>query len=188
MSDRRPLSKVQWALIIAAILAILFSLGKCSTSSNTSPPHSLFSVPAPRSTAPWRQISPEQREKIKTLLIPYAGSKITTIATASDEESQAFGAQLDSIFHEAGWQTQVQTAMSAGSMPSVFLRVPKSHIPESKVKEFSNSATDVALTVNDLPLQDVAILKAFRVLDMDCPLEAMDGSKDNVELRVGSRP
>jgi len=125
---------------------------------------------------------------MKTLLAPYAGSRITVIATASDEESQAFGAQLGSVFHDAGWQIEVQTAMSAASIPSVFLRVPKSHIPESKVKEFSNSATDVSLTVNDLPPQDVAILKVFRVLDMDCPLETMEGSKDNVELRVGSRP
>jgi hypothetical protein len=187
MSDRRPLSKIQWAVIILAILAILFSLSKCSTS-NTSPAHSIFSAPAPGSTAPWRQISPEQREKMKTLLAPYAGSRITTIATVSDEESQAFGAQLDAVFREAGWQTEVQTAISAGPMPSVFLRVPKSHIPESKVKEFSNSATDVTLTVSDLPTQDIAILKAFRVLDMDCPLEAMDGSKDYLELRVGSRP
>jgi hypothetical protein len=125
---------------------------------------------------------------MKTILAPYAGSKITTIATASDEESQAFSAQLDSVFHEAGWQIEVQTAMSVGTMPSVFLRVPKSHIPESKAKEFSNSATDVTLTVSDLPPQDVAILKALRVLDMDCPLETMDGSKDSVELRIGSRP
>ncbi len=187
MNDRRPLSKVQWVVIILAILAILFSLGKCSTSSTT-PSQSVFTAPPPKSTAPWRQISPEQRGKIKMLLAPYAGSKITTIATASDEESQAFAAQLDAIFHDAGWQTEVQAVVPAGSIPSVFLRVPKSHIPESKAKEFSHSATDVTLTVNDLPLQDVAILKAFRVLDMDCPLEAMEGSKDNVELRIGSRP
>jgi hypothetical protein len=186
MSDLRPLSKVQWVVIILAILAILFSLGKCSTSSTT-PSHSVFSTPPPKSTSPWRRISPEQFEKMKALLAPYAGSRITMISTVSDEESQAFGAQLDSIFHEAGWQTEVQTAMSAGSMPSVFLRVPKSHIPASKVNEFSKSATDVALTVSDLPPQDVAILKAFRVLDMDCPLETMDGSKDNVELRIGNR-
>jgi hypothetical protein len=125
---------------------------------------------------------------MKALLAPYAGSKVTTIATASDEESQAFGAQLDSVFREAGWQTEVQTALSAGPMPSVFLRVPKSHIPESKVKEFANSATDVSLTVSDLPPQDLALLKAFRVLDMDCPLEAMDAPKDRIELRISSRP
>ena len=125
---------------------------------------------------------------MKTLLASYAGSKITTISTVSDEERQAFAAQLDSVFREAGWQTEVQTIMYAGPTPSVFLRVPKSHIPESKVREFSNSATDVTLTVSDLPPQDLALLKAFRILDMDCPLETMDGSKDNVELRVGSRP
>ena len=187
MSERRPLSKVQWVVVVLAILAILFSLSKCSTST-TSSPHSMFGVPPSKSASPWRRISPEQFEKMKTLLTPYAGSRITIIATASDEESQAFSAQLNSVFHEAGWQVEVQTTMPAGSMPSVFLRVPKSHIPESKVKEFSNSATDVALTVNDLPAQDVAILKVFRVLDMDCPLETMEGSKDNVEVRVGSRP
>jgi len=186
MSDRRPLSKVQWAVIIAAIFAILFSLGKCSTP-NTSPSHSVFSAPALKSTSPRRQISPEQREKLKALLVPYAGSKIITISTIGDEESQAFGAQLDSVFREAGWQTEVQTAMPSGPMPSVFLRVPKSHIPEAKVTEFSNSVTDVTLTANDLPPQDIALLKVFRVLDMDCPLETMDGSKDNVELRIGSR-
>src|SRR5271154_248255 len=86
VSDKRPLSKVQWVVIILAILAILFSLRKCSNS-NTTPPQSVFTTPPPKSTAPWRQISPEQREKMKTLLAPYAGSKITTIATASDEES-----------------------------------------------------------------------------------------------------
>jgi hypothetical protein len=73
-------------------------------------------------------------------------------------------------------------------MPSVFLRVPKSHIPESKVKEFSNSATDVTLTVSDLPPLDIALLKVFHVLDMDCPLETMDVPKDRVELKIGSRP
>ena len=187
MSERRPLSKVQWVVVVLAILAILFSLSKCSTS-NTSSPHSVFVTPPPKSTSPWRKIGPEQFEKMKTLLAPYAGSRITMISTVGDEEIQGFSAQLGSIFHDAGWQVEVQTAMSAGSMPSVFLRVPKSHIPESKVKEFSNSATDVALTVNDLLLQDVAILKVFRVLDMDCPLETMEGSKDNVEVRVGSRP
>jgi hypothetical protein len=187
MSDRRPFSKVQWVMIIVAIFAILFSLGKCATT-NTSPSHSVFSVPAPKSTSPRRQISPEQREKMKAILAPYAGSKIITIATLSDEETQAFGAQLDSVFREAGWQTEMQTAMSSTPTPSIFLRVPKSHIPESKVKEFSNSATDVTLTINDLPPQDLAILKAFHILDMDCPLETMDGSKDNVELRIGSRP
>ena len=187
MSDQRPLTKVQWAVIIVAVIAFLFSLSKCSAP-NTSPSHSVFSVPALKSTSPRRQISPEQREKMKALLTPYAGSKIATISNVGDEESQAFAAQLDSAFHEAGWQTEVQTARSAGPMPNVFLMVPKSHIPEAKVKEFSNSATDVTLTVADLPPQDLAILKAFRVLGMDCPLETMDGSKDNVELRIGSRP
>src|ERR1700689_2565861 len=94
VSDKRPLSKVQWVVIILAILAILFSLRKCSTS-NTSSPHSVFSTPPPKSTAPWRRISPEQFEKMKALLTPYAGSKITTISTVNDEESQAFSAQLD---------------------------------------------------------------------------------------------
>jgi hypothetical protein len=187
MSDRRPPSKVQWVVIIVAILAMLFSLGKCATS-NTSPTHSMVSAPPPKSTSPWRQISPEQRERMKTLLAPYAGSKIATISIVGDEEIQAFSSQLDSVFHEAGWQTEVQTAAYAGSIPSVYLRVPKSHIPESKVKEFSNSATDVTLTIADLPPQDLAVLKALHVLDMDCPLETMDGSKDNVELRIGSRP
>jgi hypothetical protein len=187
MSDRRPLSKIQWVVIIAAVLAILFSLGKCSTSS-TSPSQSVFNLPPPKNNSPWRQISPEQREKMKGILAPYAGSKITTISTVNDEESHAFSAQLNSVFQDAGWQIEVQTTAPAGSMPSVFLRVPKSHIPESKVKEFSNSATDVSLTVNDLPPQDIAILKVFRVLDMDCPLETLEGTKDSVELRVGSRP
>ena len=187
MSERRPLSKVQWVVIILAILAILFSLGKCSTSSNTSPPHSLFSAPPPKSTAPRRQISPEQRETMKALLAPYAGSKIAMISGIGDDESLAFATQLDSVFREAGWQTELQTTASAGSMPSVFLRVPKSHIPESKVKEFSNSATDVTLTATDLPPQDLAVLKAFHVLNMDCPLEAMDFPRDRVELRIGSR-
>jgi hypothetical protein len=187
MSDRRPFSNVQWAVVVVAVLAILFSLSKCF-SPNTSPSHSVFSVPPLKSTSPRREISPEQRERMKALLAPYAGSKITAISTVSDEESQAFAAQLDSVFREAGWQTEVQTAMFTGPTPSVFLRVPKSHIPESKLREFSNSATDVTLTISDLPPQDLAILKAFRVLEMDCPLEAMDGSKDNVELRVGSRP
>src|SRR5258708_39327896 len=121
MSDRRPLSKLQWDLVILEILAILFSLGKCSTSSNTSPPHPVFSVPSTRSTAPWRQISPEQHEKMKTLLAPYAGSKIVMISAISDDESLAFATQLDSVFREAGWQTELQTTASAGSMPSVFL-------------------------------------------------------------------
>jgi hypothetical protein len=187
MSDRRPLSKIQWVIVIAAIFAIFFSLGKCATS-NTSPSHSVFSVPTPKSTSPRRQISSEQRGNMEALLMPYAGSKITTIASLSDEESQAFAIQLDSVFREAGWQTEIQTVMPSGSLPSVFLRVPKSHIPESKVNEFSNSTSDVTLTINDLPPQDLAILKAFHVLDMDCPLETMDGSKDNVELRIGSRP
>ena len=187
VSDKRPLSKVQWVVIILAILAILFSLGKCSTSSTT-PPHSVFVTPSSKSTSLWRRISPEQFEKIKGILAPYAGSEITTVSVVGDEETQTFSAQLGSVFHDAGWQVEVQSAMPVGPMPSVFLRVPKSHIPESKVKEFSNSATDVSLTVNDLPPQDIAILKAFRVLDMDCPLEAMEGSKDNVELRIGSRP
>jgi hypothetical protein len=187
MSDRRPLTKVQWVVVVAAVCAIVISLGKCSTS-NTSSSHSVFDVPAPKSTTPRREISPDQREKMKALLTPYAGSKITTISTASDEESQAFGAQLDAIFREAGWQADVQTNMTVGSPPSIFLRVPKSHIPESKVKEFANSPTDVTLTMNDLPPQDLALLKAFNVLNMDCPLETMDGSKDNVELRIGRRP
>jgi hypothetical protein len=187
MSERHPLSKVQWVIIIVAVVAFLVSLGKCSAP-NTSPSHSVFSAPTPKSTSPRRQISSEQRGKMEALLAPYAGSKITTIASLSDEETQAFGIQLDSVFREAGWQTEIQTLMPSGALPSVFLRVPKSHIPESKVKEFSNSASDVTLTINDLPPQDLAILKAFHVLDMDCPLETMDGSKDNVELRIGSRP
>jgi hypothetical protein len=187
MSDRRPLSKVQWVVIIVAIFAFLFSLGKCSAP-NTSPSHSVFSAPVSKSTSPRRQISPEQRGKMVLLLAPYAGSKIATIVSLSDDETQAFGAQLDSVFREAGWQTEIQTTMPSGSLPSVFLRVPKSHIPESKVKEFSNSASDVTLTMNDLPPQDLAILKAFHILDMDCPLETMEGSKDYVELQVGSRP
>jgi len=187
MSERRPLTKIQWAVVIVAILAILFGLSKCFAPNATSS-HSVFSAPALQSKSPRRQISPEQREKIKAVLAPYAGSKITTIAATSDEESQAFGAQLDSVLREAGWQTEVQTAPSAGSMPSVFLRVPKSHIPESKVREFSHSATDVSLTVSDLPPQDLALLKAFRVLDMDCPLETMDIPKDSIELRIGRRP
>ena len=187
MNDRRPFSNVQRAVVVVAVIAILFSLSKCF-SPNTSLSHSVFSAPALKSTSPRRQISPEQREKMKTLLAPYAGTKITAVSTVNDEESQAFSAQLDSVFREAGWQTEVQTAMSAGPTPSVFLRVPKSHIPESKVREFSTSAADVTLTVSDLPPQDLSVLKAFRVLDVDCPLETMDGSKDNVELRVGSRP
>ena len=187
MSDQRPFSNVQRAVIVVAVIAILFSLSKCF-SPNTSPSHSVFSVPPVKSASPRRQISPEQREKMKALLAPYAGSKITMVSSVSDEESQAFSVQLDSVFREAGWRTEVQTAMSAGPTPSVFLRVPKSHIPESKVKEFSTSAADVTLTVNDLPPQDLAILKAFGILGVDCPLETMDGSKDNVELRVGSRP
>ena len=187
MSDHRPLSKLQWVVIIVAVGAILFSLGKCSTS-NTPPSRTVFSAPAVKSTAPWRQISSEQREKMKTFLAPYAGSKVTTISIVGDEESQAFSAQLDSVLREAGWQTEMQTAPSAGSMPSVFLRVPKSHIPESKVREFSHSATDVTLTVSDLPAQDLALLKAFGVLNIDCPLETMDVPKDRVELRIGSRP
>jgi hypothetical protein len=187
MSDRRPFSKVQWAVVVVAVGAILFGLGKCFAP-NTSPSHSVFSVPPLKSTSPRRQISPEQRERMKTLLALYAGSRITTIATASDEESQAFAAQVDSVFHEAGWQTEVTTAPSAGPMPSVFLRVPKSHIPESKLREFSNSATDVTLTAGDLPPQDLALLKAFGVLEMDCPLETMDVPKDHVELKIGSRP
>jgi hypothetical protein len=187
MSDHRPLTKFQWVVVILAVGAILFSLGKCSTS-NAPPSRSVFNVPAVKSTAPPRQVAPEQREKMRALLAPYAGSKITTISIAGDAENQAFSAQLDSVFREAGWQTEVQTFMPAGPMPSVFLRVPKSHIPESKVKEFANSATDVTLTVADLPPQDLALLKALSVLGMDCPLETMDGSKDNVELRIGSRP
>jgi hypothetical protein len=187
MSDRRPFSKVQQAVVVVAIIAILFSLSKCF-SPNTSPSHSVFSVPPLKSTSPRRQINPEQREKMKTLLAFYAGSKITTISTVSDEESQAFAAQLDSVFREAGWQTEVQIVAYAGPLPSVFLRVPKSHIPESKVKEFSNSATDVTLTASDLPPQDLSVLKALHFLYMDCPLETMDGSKDNLELRIGSRP
>ena len=187
MSDQRPFSNVQRAVIVVAVIAILFSLSKCF-SPNTSPSHSVFSVPPVKSASPRRQISPEQREKMKALLAPYAGSKITMVSSVSDEESQAFSVQLDSVFREAGWRTEVQTAMSAGPTPSVFLRVPKSHIPESKVREFSTSAADVTLTVNDLPSQDLAILKAFGILGVDCPLETMDGSKDNVELRVGSRP
>ncbi|HXI82964.1 MAG TPA: hypothetical protein VNL17_02610 [Verrucomicrobiae bacterium] len=187
MSDRRPLSKVQWVLVIVAVLAILFSLGKCSTST-TSPSHSVFSSPAVKSTSPWRQISAEQHEKMKVLLAPYAGSRIAMVTVVGDEESQAFGSQLDAIFREAGWQTEVQAAPSAGPMPSVFLRVPRSHIPESKVTEFSHSATDVTLTVADLPPSDLAVLKAFRVLGMDCPLETMDIPKEYVEVRIGTRP
>jgi hypothetical protein len=187
MSDQRPLTKIQWAVIIVAVVAFLFSLSKCSAP-NTSPSHPVFSVPALKSTSPRRQISSEQRERMKALLTPYAGSRITMISTVGDEESQAFGAQLDFVFREAGWQTEVQTAMSGGPMPSIFLRVPKSHIPESKVKEFSNSATDVTLTIADLPPQDLALLKAFRVLEMDCPLETMDLPKDHIEVKIGSRP
>ena len=59
---------------------------------------------------------------------------------------------------------------------------------ESKVKEFSNSATDVTLAIADLPPQDLALLKAFRVLEMDCPLETMDLPKDHIEVKIGSRP
>ena len=187
MSDQRPLTKIQWAVIIVAVVAFLFSLSKCSTP-NTSPSHSVFSVPALKSTSPRRQISPEQHERMKALVAPYTGSKITIISTVSDEESQAFGAQLDSVFREAGWQTEVRTTMYTGPLPSVFLRVPKSHIPESKVKEFSASATDVTLTVSDLPPQDLALLKVFHVLDMDCPLETMDVPKDRIELRISTRP
>jgi hypothetical protein len=187
MSDRRPFSKVQWVVIFVAILAILFSLGKCATS-NTSPSPSALIVPPPKSMSPSRQISPEQREKMKTLLSPYASSKITAVFTVGDGEIQSFATQLDSVFREAGWQTEIQTAVYTGPTPSIFLRVPKTHIPESKVKEFSNSATDVTLTIADLPPQDLAVLKALHVLDMDCPLETMEGSKDNVELRIGSRP
>jgi hypothetical protein len=187
MSDRRPFSNVQRAVVVVAVIAILFSLSKCF-SPNPSPPHSVFSVPPPKSTSPWRRISPEQFDKMKAILAPYAGSRITTISTVGDEESQAFSAQLGSVFHEAGWQTEVQTVAYSGPLPSVFLRVPKSHIPESKVKEFTASATDVTLTVNDLPSRDLAILKAFGILGVDCPLETMEGSKNNVELRVGSRP
>src|SRR5271154_5900780 len=109
MSDSRPLTKIQWAVIIVAALAFLVSLSKCS-SSNAPSSHPLFSAPPPPSTSPKREISPEQREKIKTLLAPYAGSRITTVATVGDEESLAFGAQLDSVFREAGWQTEVQSA------------------------------------------------------------------------------
>jgi hypothetical protein len=187
MSDRRPLTIMQWIVIIVAVGAILFGLGRC-LAPNTSPSHSVFSVPTSKSTSPRRLISPEQREKIKTILAPHAGSKITMVSTVSDEESQAFGAQLGSVFREAGWQTEVQAALYAGPTPSVFLRVPKSHIPESKVKEFSNSTADVTLTVNDLPPQDLAVLRAFSVLGIDCPLETMDGSRDTVELRISSRP
>lgn len=125
---------------------------------------------------------------MEALLAPYAGSKIITIASANDEETQAFGMQLDSVFREAGWQTLIQTAMTSNSLPSVFLRVPRLHIPESKVKEFSNSVSDVTLTINDLPPQDLAVLKALHVLDMDCPLETMDGSQNYVQLMIGSRP
>ena len=187
MSVQLPLTKIQWAVIVVAVIAFLFSLSKCSAPS-TSPSHTVFTVPALKSTSPRRQINPEQRERMKVLVAPFAGSKITITSTVGDEESQAFGAQLDSVFREAGWQTEVQTAVSGGSIPSVFLRVPKSHIPESKVKEFSNSATDVTLAVSDLPPLDIALLKVFRVLDMDCPLETMNVPNDRVELKIGSRP
>ena len=187
MSDHRPLTKVQWAVIVVAVGAILYGLSKCFAPSPP-PPHSVFSAPAVKSTGPWRQINPEQHEKMKAFLSPYAGSRITMISIVGDEESQAFGTQLESVLREAGWQTEVHTTMAAGPMPNVFLRVPKSHIPESKVREFSNSATDVTLTVADLPPQDLALLKAFSVLGVDCPLETMDTSNDHVELRIGSRP
>ena len=181
MSDKQPLSKVQWVLIAVAVIAFLVSLSKCS-SPNPGP------QPIMRITAPPRQISSEQRQKMEAILTPFAGSEITTFSLIGDEESQAFGAQLDSVLHEAGWRTAVQTVKPAVGQPGIFLRVPKSHIPESKVREYSNSTADVTLTINDLPPQDIALLKAFRVLSMDCPIDTMDTTKDGVELRIGSRP
>ena len=186
MSDENPMSKFQWAAIIVVVAVFLFSLTKCSAPNR--PPSQPVSAPALKSQSPPREISPEQREKIKTLLAPFAGSRITTISTVGDEESQAFSAQLNSIFREAGWKTDLQSAVPEGIMPSVFLRVPRTHVPESKVKEFSASTADVTLTVADLPPQDIAVLKVLLVLHMDCPLETMEDSQDTVQLRIGHRP
>ena len=180
MSNERPVSKVQWVLIAVAVIAFLVSLSKCS-SPNPAP------QPVVRITAPPRQISSEQRQKMEAILTPFAGSEITTFSLIDDEESQAFGAQLDSVFHEAGWKTALQSVMPAAGQPGIFLRVPKSHIPESKVREYSTSTADVTLTVADLPPQDIAVLKALHVLNLDCPLDTMDYPNDSVELRIGRR-
>lgn len=187
MSEQTPLTKFQWAAIIFVVAIFLFSLTKCSV---PNPPQSQLLVGSPplKSQSPPRVINAEQREKMKTLLTPFAGSNVSLVSTFGDDESQAFALQLDSVFREAGWKTNLKSAASQGTAPSVFLRVPTSHIPASKAKEFSASATDVTLAVADLPQQDVAILKVLAVLKMDCPLDTMEGPADSVELRIGHRP
>jgi hypothetical protein len=143
---------------------------------------------ASKTAAPGRQISPEQCEKIRSILAPYAGSRITTISNIGDDESIGFGARLDSVFRDAGWKSDVQVAKPSAFMPSISLKVPMSDVPRSKREEFSRSATDVPMELSDLPEKDAAILKALAVLGMDCPLQTMGSPKDGVELRVGSQP
>jgi hypothetical protein len=141
-----------------------------------------------KTSAPGRQITPEQRDDMKAILAPHAGSRVTTVSNVGDEESIGFGTQLDSVLRDAGWETNVRVAEPSGVMPSVFLRVPVSDIPRDRQQEFSSSATNAHLELSDLPGKDVALVKALAVLGMDCPLQAVDSLKDGVELRIGSQP
>ena len=141
-----------------------------------------------RNSASKRQITPEQHEGMRVILAPYAGSRITTISNAGDDESIAFGAQLDSVFRDAGWKTDVQVAKPSGLMPSISLRVPLSDVPRSKQEEISSSGMDVMMELSDLPGMDAAVIEALGILGMNCPFQTAESLKDGVELRVGRRP
>lgn len=133
-----------------------------------------------------RQLSPEQRTQIKTMLSPFAGSKIIIGSLIGDAETQGFAREIESAIKDAGWVIvgESSTHYMGGTPAPLMLELPKSEFSEARWKQLLDGTPPVNVQFNELPAVDVALVNAIQLLKLKYELRPTMG--DSVKLTVGS--